>query len=162
MNGTTWDLEVKGVKRTKRDLREPRQAAPHMSSGHLVIPFIDTRRFPQSVRPFRQPRALHWANHRRMQRGFRHPRRSPIVRHMRGIPKRRVLASRLVRRTHDRARLRSMRMRRGHARPSRETANDSELERDFGRIVKVRKHTRQAPRGSNVYSVYQGKTRTKR
>lgn len=145
MNGTTWDLEVKGVKRTKRDVRDDRQASPHVSSGHLVVPFIDTRYFPRSVRPSMRPRVSRWTGRRRMRRGNSHPRRSPTIRHMRGTARRRVLASRLVKRTHDRARLRSMRMRRGHVRPSRETVLDPELQRDFGSIVKVRRDTRWLP-----------------
>lgn len=155
MNGTTWDLEVKGVKRTKRDVHEPRQASPYVSSGHLVVPFIDTRSFPHSVRPFKQPRASHRVGSRRMRRGNSHPRHFPIIRHMRGAAKRRVLASRFARRTYERARLRSMRMRRGHARPSRETVLDAGLQRDFGRIIKVRLDPRGPPcseaRGAGIY-----------
>ncbi|XP_050734572.1 uncharacterized protein LOC127007507 isoform X2 [Eriocheir sinensis] len=145
MNGTTWDLEVKGVKRTKRDVREHHQPAPHVSSGHLVVPFIDTRSFPRSVRPSMRPRTSRWTGRRRMRRGNSHPQRYPRIRHMRGAARRRVLASRFVQRTHDRARLRSMRMRRGHVRPSRETVLDPELQRDFGSIVKVNQSALASP-----------------
>lgn len=147
MNGTTWDLEVKGVKRTKRDLRDHHQAAPHVSSGHLVVPFIDTRSFPRSVRPSMRQRTSRWAGRRRMRRGNSHPQRHPKIRHMRGTARRRVLASRFVQRTHDRARLRSMRMRRRHVRPSRETVLSPELQRDFGSIVKVRHDTQEGSAG---------------
>lgn len=150
MNGTTWDLEVKGVKRTKREVREAHQATPHVSSGHLVVPFIDTRHFPRRVRPSLRPQASHWDSRRRLRRGNSHPGHSPSIRHMRGSARRRVLASRLVKGTHRRVRLRNMRMRRGHARPSRETVLDPELQRDFGSIVKVRQDIRESPSGSGA------------
>lgn len=145
MNGTTWDLEVKGIKRTKRDVARSRQGTPHLSSGHLVIPFIDTRRFPRNVQPPRRARASRWVNRMGAWRSNNHSRRLQSIRHLRGAARSRALegqAPRHVRRKlHDRARLRSRRMRGGRARLSRETTLDSELQRDFGRIVQVRQST---------------------
>ncbi|XP_045127132.1 uncharacterized protein LOC123513823 isoform X2 [Portunus trituberculatus] len=141
MNGTTWDLEVKGIKRTKRDVAEPQQGTPHLSSGHLVVPFIDTRSFPRNVHPSQRPRSLRWASRRHTWRGNNHPRRVHAIRHQRGAARTLAMegqASHHVRRkVFNRARLKSRRMNSGPLRQSRETTFDSEFHRDFRSIVKI-------------------------
>lgn len=141
MNGTTWDLEVKGIKRTKRDVGEPQRGTPHLSSGHLVVPFIDTRSFPRNVHPSQRPQAQRGARRRHAWRGNNHARRVHAIRHQRGAARTRAMegqASHHVRRkVYNRARLKSRRMNGGRPRLSRETTFDSELRRDFRSIVKV-------------------------
>ncbi|KAG0722257.1 hypothetical protein GWK47_044843 [Chionoecetes opilio] len=148
MNGTTWDLEVKGVTRTKRDVAGLRQGTPHLSSGHLVVPFIDTRIFPHNAYPRQRPRASRWVNRRHAWRGNHHARRLQSIRHLRGIARSRAVegqASRHVRRKiHNRARLKST-VRRRRARFSRETTLDSELQRDFRSIVKINQSSMARP-----------------
>lgn len=142
MNGTTWDLEVKGIKRTKRDVAGNQRGTPHLASGHLVVPFIDTRSFPRNVHPSQRKRPLRWASRRHAWRGNDHARRVHAIRHQRGAARTRAMegqASHQVRRkVFNRARLKSRRMNGGRFRQSRETTFDSEFRRDFRSIVKVR------------------------
>ena len=141
MNGTTWDLEVKGIKRTKRDVVGNRGGTPHLSSGHLVVPFIDTRAFPHNVHPSQRPQASRWVSRRHVWKGNHHARQIHSIRHLRGAARIRALESQpsrhIRRKIHNQARLKSIRMRGGRPRLSRETTLDTDIQRNFGSIVKV-------------------------
>ncbi|KAG7173879.1 hypothetical protein Hamer_G020027 [Homarus americanus] len=79
MNGTTWDLEVKGIRRSRREARSTPGQGPHfLHSGQMVVPFLDTREIPHDLYSLKRPRRPRWMNHRRTRRGNNHASR---VRH---------------------------------------------------------------------------------
>ncbi|XP_071552898.1 uncharacterized protein [Panulirus ornatus] len=70
MNGTTWDLEVKGIRRTRRDIPSTFRGGPHfLDSGEMVVPFLDTRAIPRDLIPRLRSRLPRWTPLRRTRRG---------------------------------------------------------------------------------------------
>lgn len=71
MNGTTWDLEVKGINRTKRSVpsADVNEAAHLLSSDEVTVPFVDTRNIPRDLIPLVRPRLSRWVVHKRTRRG---------------------------------------------------------------------------------------------
>nr|XP_045582251.1 uncharacterized protein LOC123745594 isoform X2 [Procambarus clarkii] len=84
MNGTTWDLEVKGIKRKRRDISRASVGGPHfLHSGHMVVPFLDTRDIPRDLYPIKKLRHPRWVARRRTRRGKNHSRRHLKIRNQR-------------------------------------------------------------------------------
>ncbi|KAK7069852.1 hypothetical protein SK128_026229 [Halocaridina rubra] len=70
MNGTTWDLEVKGIGRNRRDTSSrSRASSSRIFHSEKVVPFIDTREMPRNLYPFLKPRIPRWVTNKRNRRG---------------------------------------------------------------------------------------------
>lgn len=73
MNGTTWDLEVKGISRSRRDIRSSLASSSHfLHRRGMTVPFIDTREIPRDFRPFMKARTPRWVTNKRNRRGSNH------------------------------------------------------------------------------------------
>ncbi|XP_068212718.1 uncharacterized protein [Palaemon carinicauda] len=71
MNGTTWDLEVKGIGRERRDVHSSFKSH-YLHPGEMTVPFIDTREIARDFHPFMKPRIPRWVINRRKRRGSSH------------------------------------------------------------------------------------------
>ncbi|XP_047498048.1 uncharacterized protein LOC125045047 [Penaeus chinensis] len=63
--GATWDLEVKNIARDKRDADE---GPLGVGDSELVVPFLDTREFPNSLEPLMKARPPTWVTRRQRRR----------------------------------------------------------------------------------------------
>ncbi|KAK8736282.1 hypothetical protein OTU49_004912 [Cherax quadricarinatus] len=59
-NLTDWELEVKGIKRTRRDVSGTPEGGSRLHPSHKVVPFLDTRDIPRSFYTLKRPRRSRW------------------------------------------------------------------------------------------------------